>query len=158
MNALVQPTREQVCAVCGIPLDAQYFDSSAIVDVGGSNALEPGRAVPLVSVELPPQYCGVLQYFFQFTNTHAQNPSRIETPGFEWSIRINGHPLNPYLALRHIINPWGSAIAPISIRLDEGARLEFIVRPLATADPGLRKIGARLAGRYWYNTAYGNGP
>src|SRR5882724_10568077 len=107
MNAVRKSQYESVCTICGIPLDAQYFDSSRIVNLDREpGVLELGRTEPLISFDLPPQYCGVLQYFFQFTDAYAANPARADTPDFEWTIRVNGHPLHPYLALRHIVNPW----------------------------------------------------
>lgn len=165
MNALLKPAYERACAVCGIPLDAQYFDESRIVDLASaSEELRAGRTSPLVQFELPSQYCGVLQYFFQFTHKRAANANRpapdlslVETPDFEWTLRVNGHPLHPYLGFKHVVNPWGCPCCPVAIRLDEGARLDFAVRRTGNTDPDLTKIGARLVGRYWYNTAYGNG-
>jgi hypothetical protein len=137
---------------CGIPLDAQYFDDSSIVDLQA----EPDeyRTIVLAQFDLPPQYCGVLQNFFQFTDLLASDPTRIDTPGLAWVIRVNGHPLHPYLGFQHIVNPWGSWSCQVAIRLDEGARLDLAVRRLGES-PGVRRIGARIAGRYWYNTAYG---
>jgi hypothetical protein len=155
MNALLQPAFEGACALCGIPLDAQYFDESSIVDVTSAPPARRSDTTSLVQFELPPQYCGVLQYFFQFTDLHAREPERIDTPDFEWTIRVNGHPLHPYLGIRHIVNPWGCPCCPIAIRLDEGARLEFAVRRVGESDDEITRIGARLVGRYWYNTSYG---
>ena len=66
----------------------------------------------LVEFELPPQYCGVLQYFFQFTDLLASDATRIDTPDLEWTIRVNGHPLHPYLGFQHIVNPWGTSVLP----------------------------------------------
>ena len=161
MNALLQSMPDRPCVMCGIPLDAQYFDASGFIDLRGKSG--EFRAIVLADFELPPQYCGVLQYFFQFSDALAADPARIFTPDLEWNIRVNGHPLHPYLGFRHIINPWGSPCCPVAIRLDEGARLEFAVRrvpddthlgPDKTLAP-VHRVGARLVGRYWYNSAYG---
>jgi hypothetical protein len=158
MNAILRnPATRSVCVTCGVPLDSLCFDSSRIVTLANEpGVLEPGRTAILASFELPPQYCGVLEYFFQFTNTQASDPSQIDTPDLEWTIRVNGHPLHPYLAFRHIVNPWGSSSnGPTTIRLDDSSRLEFAVRRLGATDTTLTKVGARLAGRYWYNSAHG---
>jgi len=136
------------CAVCGIPLDSQVFDASGIFDA------QQGRRV-LARVDLPPRYCGVLEYFSQFTDENAQTPAQIETIGLEWSILMNGRPLNPYLSFTSILNPWGYGSFQTSIRLVDGAALEFVVRQTATRGT-LTKIGGRLVGRYWYNTEYGD--
>jgi len=153
MNAVLQSSLDRPCALCGIPLDAQYFDSSRIVSLpGGSEEL---RNIVLAEFELPPQYCGVLQHFFQFSDLLAADPARIDTPDLEWTIRVNGHPLHPYLGFRHIVNPWGSPCCPVAIRLDEGARLEFTVRHVGRNLSPVHRVGARLVGRYWYNSAYG---
>ena len=152
MNARLRASADVPCVLCGIPLDAQYFDESRIVDL--ESEPDEYRTIKVVQFDLPPQYCGVLQQFFQFSDLLADDPTRIDTPDLEWTIRVNGHPLHPYLGFQHIVNPWGSPCCPIAIRLDEGARLDFAVRRLG-ASPGVRRIGARLVGRYWYNTAYG---
>jgi len=152
MNARLRANTGRPCVLCGIPLDAQYFDESRIVDL--QSEPEEYRTIVMVQFDLPPQYCGVLQNFFQFTDLLASDPTRIDTPDLEWTIRVNGHPLYPYLGFQHIVNPWGSSCCPVDIRLDEGARLDFAVRRLG-ASPGVRRIGARLSGRYWYNSAYG---
>ena len=152
MNALLRANSERPCVLCGIPLDAQYFDESSIVELQGE--AEDYRIIELVEFNLPPQYCGVLQYFFQFSNLLVGNPPRFDTPDLEWTIRVNGHPLHPYLGFQHIVNPWGSPCCPVAIRLDEGARLSFAVRRTGTGND-VTHVGARLVGRYWYNSAYG---
>ena len=154
MNALLRGHShpERPCVLCGIPLDAQYFDESGIVDVQSLPA--DYRAFDVVEFKLPPQYCGVLQQFFQFSDLLARDATRIDTPDLEWTIRVNGHPLHPYLGIQHIVNPWGTPCCPLAIRLDEGARLTFAVRRTG-AQNEVTRIGARLVGRYWYNTAYG---
>jgi hypothetical protein len=157
MNSVLKTPLEKVCTMCGIPLDAQYFDKSRIVSLKDEpGVLELGRTSVLISLDLPPQYCGVLQYFFQFTNKFPADQSRAATPDFEWSIRANGHPLHPYLGLRHIVNPWGSQTGPMQIRLDDSARLEFAVRRIGTKEQDIDQIGVRFIGRQWYNTSYGS--
>jgi hypothetical protein len=144
-----------LCAMCGIPVDSLYFDESRLDEAPG-----PGREVSLARFELPPQYCGVLQYFAQFTDLHARDKSQIETPGLEWLILSNRRPLYPYLRLERIVNPWGYGSFPIGIRLDEGTVLEAVVRGVSNgaAPPAeqVRRVGARIVGRFWYNAAYGD--
>lgn len=148
---------EPVCAVCGIPADAAYFDSSRIVAAppAGSEAL-------LAEYTLHSNYCGELQYFAQFTDTFAADPTQASTPGLEWQIRSDGEPLAPWLTFTHIINPWGMAGFPLRVRLREGCHLEFVVRATAvsgggdvTAIPLARLVGGRLLGRVWYNPQFG---
>ena len=47
-------------------MDSKYFDESGITALP-----PPGRDVVLARFELGPQYCGVLDYFSQFTNLLA---------------------------------------------------------------------------------------
>ncbi len=123
------PIPGAMCANCGIPLDAQYFDESGIAkDV---DKLEPGREVLLARFELHPQYCGVLEYFSQFTDAYAKDPSRIETPGLEWLILSSRRPLYPYIRLDRVLNPWGYGSFQFAVRLEIGATVEFVVRRLA---------------------------
>jgi hypothetical protein len=138
------------CAICGIPVDAGYFDDSKVTD-----APAPGREVSLARFELPPQYCGVLQYFAQFTDTYADKPSQIATPGLQWMILINKRPLYPYINLDRIVNPWGNGSFEIAIRLDENATVDFIARR-TTEEAQIAKVGGRILGRYWYNAIYGD--
>src|SRR5437870_889421 len=111
------------CANCGIPLDSKYFDDSRI-----DQAPDPGRSVVLARIELPPQYCGILEYFSQFTDRFARDNSLVDTPGIVWSILMNGHPFYPYTQLDHIVNPWGYGSFPVALRLDEGAAIELVAR------------------------------
>jgi hypothetical protein len=144
---------EPVCHVCGIPADAGYFDSSSIAEA--PNASKP--EVILASFQLHPNYCGVLQYFAQFTD-----PVRVLTEDVEWQIRSNGQPLAPWLKFNHVINPWGINGFPIHVRLRESCLLEFVARfippppgtpvPLVLTPP---LVGGRLLGRFWYNGAFG---
>ena len=139
---------------CGIPIDSQYFDDARIVNLPG-----PGLSALLARVELPPQYCGVLEYFSQFTDLFSRDPTEVKTPGLLWQILANGQPLSPYHQLVTIINPWGFGSFQFSIRLPEGAVLEMVARRTGSdvASPGkvINMVGGRLLGRYWYNKAYG---
>jgi hypothetical protein len=143
------------CAVCGIPLDSKYFDESGVAE-----APSPGRVVVLARFELPPQYCGVLEYFSQFTDLHTKDASQIRTPGVEWRILSNNRPLYPYISLDRIVNPWGYGSFPVAIRLDENSTIEFVVRGVSSGstDNGdvITTVAGRIVGRYWYNAAYGD--
>lgn len=149
-NQLIE-ARQALCTTCGAPLDSQYFDESSVVD-----APDPGKTVTLAEFELPPQYCGVLEYFAQFTDEYAGNRSKIETVGIEWLILADGSPLFPYLSLDRIINPWGEGVFPVAIRLQENTTLKFIARGVSARSSQLKKVGGRLMGRFWYNTAQGD--
>lgn len=144
-----------VCAVCGTPVDAQYFDQSGV-----KRLPEPGRNEVLARFELPPQYCGTLEYFSQFWEPCAKHPEQVHTPGVEWVILSNGRPLYPYLPLDRVVNPWGYGSFPVGIRLEENATIEFVVRNVSRVvddDPKKREmVGGRLVGRYWYNAVYGD--
>jgi hypothetical protein len=137
--------------MCGIPLDSQYFDDSKV-----TAAPEVGREVLLARFELPPQYCGVLEYFAQFTDAYGKDPSRIQTPGLQWLILVNKRPLYPYTNLDRIVNPWGNGSFQVSIRLDENSTVEFQVRRLSDKAPEVTTVGGRILGRYWYNATYGD--
>ena len=140
-----------LCANCGVPVDSQYFDESGV-----AAAPEPGGEVVLARFELPPQYCGILEYFSQFTDAYGKDNSQIETPGLEWLLLANSRPLYPYLKLNRIVNPWGYGSYPISIRLDDSSTIEVVVRGVGGASDEIRRVGARIVGRYWYNAAYGD--
>ena len=149
---------EPVCHVCGIPADAGYFDSSSIVAAPNATNSE----VVLASFKVHPLYCGVLQYFAQFTDAHALNPDQVQTPDIEWQIRSDGQPLAPWLRFNHIINPWGINGFPIHVRLSEDCLLEFVARFVPPAGGSIllvltppTLVGGRLLGRYWYNSAFG---
>src|SRR5262249_48027223 len=139
------------CPMCGVPLDSEYFDESGVVE-----APKVGEAIALARFELPPQYCGVLEYFSQFTDDHARNSSEIKTPGLLWMILVNNRPLYPYLNFDRIVNPWGYGSFQVSIRLDENATVEFVVRRVSNATPNITQVGGRILGRYWYNAIYGD--
>lgn len=144
-------SRQSVCSMCGIPLDSQYFDDSKVED-----APKLGEERLLARFQLPPQYCGVLEYFAQFTNAHGKDPSRIHTPGLQWLILINKRPLYPYTNVDRIINPWGNGSFQVSIRLDDNATVEFRVRRISDQAPEVEIVAGRIVGRYWYNTSYGD--
>lgn len=154
---------ESVCPICDIPADAGYFDDSSIVAA-------PNSAVPevvLAKYELHPNYCGELQYFSQFTNTYAADPTQVVTPNLEWQIRSDGEPRAPWLTFDRIINPWGLSGFPIHLRLREGCLLELVVRftgkegvilgpsPRSGPPTAVNVVGGRLLGRFWYNPAFG---
>lgn len=142
-------TANALCTACGIPVEAQYFDESGIANLPG-----PGESVVLAHFDLHPQYRGVLNYFVQFTDLFGKDNSQIETPGLEWLLLINNRPLFPYLKLDRILNPWGCSSFPIAIRLDENAKVEFVVRNVGGS--AITKVGGRIMGRYWFNADYGN--
>lgn len=145
-----------LCVGCGMPLDSKQFDDSAIVALP-----EPGQQVVLARYQLPPQYCGVLEYFSQFVDQFAKDTARARTSGLQWRLLQNGHPIHPYVNFEHIVNPWGYGSFQVAIRLPEGALIEFMARRLATAPAGIgdldgvNLIGGRIVGRYWYNPSYG---
>lgn len=148
-----------VCHICGIPSDAGFFDSSNIIDKGPP----PGQEIVLARYELHRNYCGVLMSFAQFTDQYAANNAQVRTPGYQWQVRCNGQPRDPYLTFDYIINPWGNGGFPIQLRLEEGCVVELAIRnvdvPLGAGDPReLGLVGGRITGRYWYNTVYGGAP
>ncbi len=140
-----------LCTACGVPFDSQYFDASGVFP-----APPVGAVVPLAEFTLPPQYCGVLEYFAQFTDQHAANPAAIRTEGVEWVIQADGSPLFPYLQLDRIVNPWGAGSFPVAVRLPEGATIRLLARGVNANQRLITEVGGRLLGRYWYNTAYGD--
>jgi hypothetical protein len=157
-----------ICAICGIPQDAGFFDESNIKE-----APKLGEELVLARYELHRNYCGMLMYFAQFTNKYASDPTEVQTPGYQWQIRCNGQPRDPYLAFQHIINPWGLSGFPVYLRLEEGCVLEITIRNLDVLNPPpptdpnaedkdkyrrLKRVGGRILGRYWYNNIYGGLP
>jgi hypothetical protein len=143
-----------LCHVCGVPSDAGFFDESTI-----QQAPAAGEEASLARFELHRNYCGLLLYFAQFTDHFAADPRRALTPGYEWQIRCDGQPRDPYLTFDRIINPWGLAGFPISLRLEEGSTVEFAVRNIGAAGADiLGSVGGRVLGRYWYDTNYGGAP
>lgn len=174
-----------LCAMCGIPVDAQPFDDASFAD-----APQIGQEVELASFTLPPRYCGVIQYFTQYTDTFAEKPVYVETPGLVWSLRSNDRPLHPYTEFSLVLNPWGYGSFQTCLRIEDSARVSLVVRgtgiyfkPDVTspgkiitnpmdpnAPPGeppkeatfpayraspILRVGGRLVGRYWYNRAFG---
>jgi hypothetical protein len=148
MSAAIE-TVSGLCAACGVPLDSQYFDDSSVQPVPQS-----GSEIVLARFDLPPQYCGVLKYFAQFTDAFAEDSVNVRTPGIEWKLLVNNHALFPYINLRHIVNPWGFGSYEVNIRLDEGSTIEFVAR-IVDDDQRIKTIGGRIVGRFWYNPAYG---
>jgi hypothetical protein len=146
--------RDARCARCGMAVDSKYFDESSITALPA-----PGREVVLAQFELPPQYCGVLEYFSQFTDVLARIPSAIETPGIDWAILSNGRPLAPYLRFDRILNPWGFGSFQLAVRLDSSATIEFVVRNRSQPQGGsaVTRVGGRIVGRYWYEAAHTDG-
>jgi hypothetical protein len=149
-NPIIE-ARSALCASCGAPFDSQYFDESSVV-----GAPNPGETVTLAEFELPPQYCGVLEYFSQFTDEYAGDRTKIRTVGIEWLILADGSPLFPYLSLDRIVNPWGEGVFPVAIRLQENTTLKFVARGVGGRSSKLKEVGGRLMGRFWYNTAHGD--
>jgi hypothetical protein len=140
--------------VCGIPSDAGVFDESSVAAPPAA-----GREIVLARYELHRNYCGVLLYFAQFTDRFARDPVEVLTPGYQWQIRCNGQPRDPYLTFDRIINPWGLSGFPLALLLEEGAVVELAVRHASDdGEKTLQQIGGRIVGRYWYNTAYGGAP
>src|SRR6267142_2684168 len=173
MIGVITPDRETtagLCAACGIPQDSQHFDDSSV-----KKAPDVGVEVVLARFDLPAQYCGVLQYFAQYTDLFARDAAQVATPNLEWRILVNNHALFPYINLRHIVNPWGYGSFPVNIRLDEDSTIEMVVRgvtddELRRSTPRLREariagkrsptaiklVGGRIVGRFWYNASYGD--
>jgi hypothetical protein len=142
------------CPSCGVPIDAGVFDESSVSDVP-----PPGGEIVLARYELHRNYCGQLLYFAQFTDRFARNPSEIQTLGYEWQIRRNGQPLDPYLTFDRIVNPWGLSGFPIHLRLEEGSSIELVVRRnQGIHDRLISRVGGRLLGRYWYDPGFGGAP
>jgi hypothetical protein len=146
-----------LCNSCGIPFDSQHFDDSKVDASPG----QIGEEVVLARFDLPPQYCGVLQYFAQFTDKFGRSAANIDTPEIEWKLLVNNHSLFPYLNLRHIVNPWGYGSYPLNIRLDEYASVELIARRVKAAVDvpildRVTRVGGRIMGRFWYNPCYGD--
>jgi hypothetical protein len=136
-----------LCVTCGIPADSEYFDESGFAPVP-----EAGSEVLLARFDLRHQYCGVMEWFSQFTDAFGRDPSAVETPGLEWLLLVNRRPLSPYVGLQAIVNPWGSSAFAVRIRLPEAAKVEFLVRNTgAPPNSAVKRVGGRLAGRYWFN-------
>ena len=170
------------CVICGIPLDAEFFDVSGLIgkplgkQPGDAALVDPfedfrefepiadlprrGEQKVLATFQLHVQYCGEITYFSQYTDLYARDNSQIQTPGFEWLIIQNGKPVFPYTRLERIINPWGYNCFPIFIRLDENAKVELVIRNRSVKDDQLpdypiKAFAGRIMGRYWYNDVFG---
>jgi hypothetical protein len=147
---------DNCCMICGIPLDAEYFDVSGFVSKEEIPA--KGEQKVLASFQLHPQYCGVLTYFSQYTDIYAKNNAKIQTPGYEWLILQSGKPVFPYTRLDLIVNPWGYNCLPVAVRLDENAKVEFVLRNRSASNVGediIEAFAGRIMGRYWYNDSFG---
>jgi hypothetical protein len=143
-----------VCHICGIPADASFFDEASLKD-----APAPGQELVLARYELHRNYCGVLMCFAQFTDRYARDNSQVRTPGYQWQIRCNGQPRDPYLTFDYVLNPWGQSGLPVQLRLEEGCVVELAIRNVgASGADVLGVVGGRITGRYWYNTVYGGAP
>lgn len=136
---------------CSVPVDAECFDASGFTRKVPSR----GEQIVLASFQLHAQYCGVLTHFAQFTEDFAVHPDQILTTGLEWILLQNGKPIFPYLRLEMIVNPWGQNCLPVLIRLDENAKLEFIIRNVNYTGSEEKLIAGRIIGRYWYNRTFG---
>jgi hypothetical protein len=140
------------CERCGQAIDSRHFDTAGFAPLPAR-----GREALLARVELAPQYCGMLEFFSQYTDLQARDADRVETPGLQWLILVNRQVLDPYTELEFIANPWGFGSFQLQVRLPEGARVEFIVRrglgALELDD--IKRVGGRLAGRYWYDSSFG---
>jgi hypothetical protein len=140
------------CPTCGIPLDAEIFDVSSIEEPP-----QIGETLVLARFDLPQRYCGVLQRFQQLVELDVGPQLGFRTEGLEWSVRTDGRPLAPYTGFKFVLNAWGGDVYQVKIRLDEGARLELVVRGVSPGpDPNVKFVGGRLAGRYWYNVLHGD--
>jgi hypothetical protein len=150
-----------VCDICGIPWDAGFFDESNVFELDPNGVRGPvlnaGQELVLARYELHRNYCGVLMSFAQFTDLSVGNNPQFRTPGYQWQIRCNGQPRDPYLSFDHIINPWGYGGVPVQLRLEEGGVVELVVRNVGGGGL-LTQVGGRITGRYWYNTIYGGAP
>lgn len=147
-------TTANVCHICGIPSDAGYFDESSIQQAPSVN-----QELVLARYELHRNYCGVLMSFAQFTEPYGANNANVRTPGYQWQIRCNGQPRDPYLTFDYIINGWGQAGFPVHLRLEEGCLVELVIRNVGAPEGNvLNIVGGRVTGRYWYNTVYGGAP
>jgi hypothetical protein len=158
----VEGVTAPVCATCGIPWDAGYFDESRVFDLT-IQPLNAGEELVLARYQLHRNYCGMLMSFAQFTDAYARDNSLVLTPGYLWQVRVNGLSRDPYLPLDHILNPWGQAGMPVHLRMEEGGLVEIAIRNLDVVlginDPReLKIVGGRITGRFWYNTDFGGRP
>ncbi|MGH9310065.1 MAG: hypothetical protein ACRD1U_11865 [Vicinamibacterales bacterium] len=142
------------CHICGVPADSGFFDESGV-----KAPPQPGQEVVLARYTLHRNYCGMLLYFAQFTDRFARDATEVETPGYQWQIRCDGQPRDPYLTFDRIINPWGLSGFPVYLRLEEGSVVELAVRRVGSSQgKEISKVGGRILGRYWYDGSYGGAP
>ena len=147
----VQNSGLNFCSICDSPADAGWFDSSSIQQA----PRKFNEEVLLAHFKVPREYCGQLVYFSQYAFSYREKgDTLLYTPGYEWSIRLDGIPLSPYNSLDHIINPWGIHGFPINLRLNGDNAIEFVVR-CKKEEGNLSQVGGRIMGRYWYNETYG---
>ena len=75
---------------------------------------------------------------FRSLQTSTPGPQRkSQRPDCCGRILVNNRPLYPYLNFDRIVNPWGYGSFQISIRLDDSATIEFVVRRVATQLPNI---------------------
>jgi hypothetical protein len=140
------------CPRCGNAIDSLCFDDSRVIE----NWPAARREELLASFELPPQYCGVLESFMQFTDTHARDPGLILTPSVHWRLLVDRHPIAPYVDLHCIVNPWGAWQAPgLVIKLPAGARIDLVARRMPGVADNIQVVAGRITGRYWYDLSFG---
>jgi len=158
----VEGVASPLCATCGIPWDAGYFDESRIFDLNinpTTRLLNIGDELVLARYQLHRNYCGMLLGFAQFTDVYAKNNAQVLTPGYQWLLRVNGLSRDPYLALDHILNPWGQTGMLVQLRLEEGSLVEMALRRVGPDGPKrINYAGGRITGRFWYNTDFGGRP
>jgi hypothetical protein len=143
--SVVSKTDAALCSSCGMAMDSQYFDVAGFAALPG-----PGDEALLAEFRLPPQYCGILECFSQYTDRFFSNPSEVETRGLEWRLLVDGRPLSPYTNVQAILNPWGVGSYPVRIRLPESSHLAFSVRLRPGATLNIQTVGGRISGRYWF--------
>ena len=57
-----------------------------------------------------------------------------------------------------IVNPWGYNCLPVAVRLDENAKVEFVLRNRSISNLTkypIKAFAGRIMGRYWYNEIFG---
>ena len=91
-----------MCVTSAVFPKCRFFDESTI-----NAPPRLGHELVLARYELHRNYCGMLLYFAQFTDRYARNPTEVQTPGYQWQIRCDGQPRDPYLTFDRIINPLG---------------------------------------------------
>ena len=148
-----------LCPNCGLPRDYEHFDESGFASRQrrsspavrwcwrASNCRHNTAGCSKISPSLP-------------TCSGAISP-RSRRPACNGSSQSTNGPLYPYVRLEHIVNPWGYGSFGVSIRLDENATVEFVVRNLGHPPPDrpeteINRVGGRIVGRFWYNPAYGD--